>query len=276
MVDWPRPELTRHLDIRGNKALITTRITQDTFSVFVSHLPPAHKSVSAYDVNYVFPLTTAPSSGAQRSLLLDDGKQHPNFAPAFLKAFAFAFQLPQSIDGLPRGLTPQDIFHYTYAVFHSPGYRSRYAEFLKIDFPRLPLTGNLELFHALARLGGELTAVHLLESLELAQPITIYAGPASPEVGKVSYARDTVWIDKAQTRGFRGVPDAAWSFHVGGYQVCEKWLKDRKGRALSEDDIAHYQKIVVALSETIRLMQEIDAVIDNHGGWPGAFQSTQA
>ena len=85
MVDWPRPELTRHLDIKGNKALITTRITQDIFSVFVSQLPPAHKSVSAYDVNYVFPLSVAPISEGKRSLLLDDGRQHPNFAPGFLK-----------------------------------------------------------------------------------------------------------------------------------------------------------------------------------------------
>ena len=73
------------------------------------------------------------------------------------------------------------------------------------------------------------------------------------------------------TCGFRGVPEAVWNFHIGGYQVCEKWLKDRKGRVLSKADIEHYQRIVVALSETIRLMKEIDEVIDKHGGWPGAF-----
>jgi hypothetical protein len=78
----------------------------------------------------------------------------------------------------------------------------------------------------------------------------------------------TVWLDKAQATGFRGVPEPVWNFHIGGYQVCEKWLKDRKGRALSADDLAHYQKIVVALSETIRLMSEIDVVIAQHGGWP--------
>src|SRR5262249_48324958 len=77
------------------------------------------------------------------------------------------------------------------------------------------------------------------------------------------------------TVGFRGVPEAVWNFHIGGYQVCEKWLKDRKGRTLSNDDITHYQKIVVALAETLRLMKEIDEVIEEHGGWPGAFQSTE-
>ena len=86
-------------------------------------------------------------------------------------------------------------------------------------------------------------------------------------------SNDTVWLDKAQTIGFKGVREDVWSFHIGGYQVCEKWLKDRKGRKLSKDDIAHYQKIVVALSETIRLMKEIDEVIEQHGGWPGAFQT---
>jgi predicted helicase len=278
MVDWPRPELTRHLDIKANRALITTRITQDIFSVFVSHLPPAHKSVSAYDVNYVFPLTTAPSSGAQRSLLFEDVKHQTNFAPAFLKACANTLQLPQAIHGLPAGLSPEDIFHYAYAVFHSPGYRSRYAEFLKIDFPRLPLTTSLDLFRALARLGGELTALHLLESPKLDKPMTKFVG-SSREVVKVGWVDDTVWINAggkkaattAGTSGFQGVPEAVWNFHIGGYQVCEKWLKDRKGRTLTDEDIAHYHKIVIALTETIRLMSEIDELIDSHGGWPGAF-----
>ena len=171
-------------------------------------------------------------------------------------------------ENLPAGLTPEDIFHYAYAVFHSPGYRSRYAEFLKIDFPRLPLTGNLELFRALARLGGELTALHLLESPKLAQPITEFIGSRHPEVEKPSWSHDTVWIDKKQTIGFQGVREDVWNFHIGGYQVCQKWLKDRKGRTLTKDDLAHYQKIVIALSETIRLMAEIDEVIDQHGGWP--------
>jgi len=135
--------------------------------------------------------------------------------------------------------TPQDVFHYAYAVFHNPGYRSRYAEFLKIDFPRLPLTGNLELFRALSRLGGELVALHLLESPALENPRTQFVGP-SREVVKAGWVDGTVWIDaggkKSETRpgtsGFRGVPEAVWNFHIGGYQVCEKCLKDRKGRML--------------------------------------------
>jgi Type ISP C-terminal specificity domain len=129
------------------------------------------------------------------------------------------------------------------------------------------------LFRALARLGGELVALHLLKSPKLDQAFFNYTGAGKPGVEKISHVRDTVWLDKAQTRGFKGVPEVVWNFHVGGYQVCDKWLKDRKGRALSKDDIAHYQKIVVALSETLRVMAEIDVVIETHGGWPGAFQA---
>ena len=125
-----------------------------------------------------------------------------------------------------------------------------------------------------ARLGGELVALHLLESPTLNKHLTKFVGTAEgghPTVEKVSFARETVWIDKAQSLGFRGVSEAVWTFHIGGYQVCEKWLKDRKARSLSAEDIAHYHQIVVALSETIRLMSEIDQVIDQHGGWPAAF-----
>ena len=234
-----------------------------------------HHTVSLKEVNYVFPLYLFPDN---ESLGLSQSGS-PNFNGDFLKAIATKLDLAiDRASRLPQGVTPEDIFHYAYGVFHSPGYRSRYAEFLKTDFPRLPLTGNLELFRALARLGGELVALHLLESPKLDKPITEYVparlslggggGGRSPEVEKVSWSKNTVWLDKAQTTGFKGVREDVWNFHIGGYQVCEKWLKDRKGRTLSADDRTHYPKIIVALSETIRLMKEIDAVIAQHGGWP--------
>jgi len=198
----------------------------------------------------------------------------PNFSACFLKSLAVRLQLSQEPpNGLPAGLTPEDIFHYAYAVFHSPGYRSRFAEFLKVDFPRLPLTGNLELFRALGRIGGELVALHLLESPKLDKLRTEFIGKGKNEVAKgyPDYVEKTVWINDNQ--GFKGVQENVWHFHIGGYQVCEKWLKDRRGRTLSKDDIAHYHKIVIALSETIRLMTEIDKVIEKHGGWPAAFEA---
>src|SRR5262249_35866646 len=172
-----------------------------------------------------------------------------------------------------KDATPEDVFHYAYAVFHSPNYRSRYAEFLKVDFPRLPLTGKLELFRALARLGGELVSLHLLESPKLDKHISEFVGGSNPEVEKITYARTTVWVDKTQTQGFKGVTENVWNFYIGGYQVCEKWLKDRRGRKLTKSDIDHYQRIIVGVNETIRIMSEIDKVIEKHGGWPAAFNA---
>ena len=128
--------------------------------------------------------------------------------------------------------------------------------------------------------------MHLLESPRLDDFITTYTGARNPEVGRVGWSDGTVWLDASKTNareghratkpgtiGFKGVPEEVWDFHIGGYQVCHKWLKDRKGRTLSNEDIAHYQKIVVALNETIRITGEIDEVIEEHGGWPDAFQT---
>jgi hypothetical protein len=95
-----------------------------------------------------------------------------------------------------------------------------------------------------------------------------FLGRRNPAVEKPSWPRDTVWLDKAQTVALKGVPEAAWNSHIGGHQVCKKWLTDRTGLTLTKDDLTHYQKVVVALAETIRVMKAIDAVIEKHGGWP--------
>ena len=150
----------------------------------------------------------------------------------------------------------------------------------------MPLPGNAELFRKLAEAGHDLLALHLLESPKLAKSVTSDTGPRNPEVGRVGWSHGTVWLDAGKTNaraghratepgtiGFHGVPEEVWDFHIGGYQVCHKWLKDRKDRTLSDEDVAHYQKIVVALNETIRIMAEIDEVIETHGGWPDAFQT---
>jgi predicted helicase len=274
-----RERVTRHLVGGGNLALLTSRMTKgETFKhVQVTRLVPEVICMSPKTSNngFVFPLWLRADIAEGRQGLFGDGARL-NLGREFLEKLCITLGVkPCGSFGMPQGITPEDIFNYTFAVLHCPGYRSRYMEFLKRDFPRLPLTGDSELFHGLARRGGELVALHLMESPKLDLPLTTYTGPANPEVEKISYALDTVWIDKAQTRGFRGVPEDIWRFHVGGYQVCEKWLKDRKGRTLSKDDIAYYQKVLVALKETIRLMKEIDEIIEKHGGWPGAFQSAK-
>ena len=260
-----------------NIGLLTTRrVTRLPYNnIFVSNTCTEYK-VASHDRNtIVFPLWIYSDEEACHEIL-GEGRRL-NLNPTFLRKIALELNLEQkNPDGVPTTLIPEDIFNYIYAIFHSPNYRTRYAEFLKIDFPRLPLTNSLDLFRALARLGGELTAVHLLESPAVNWYITDLVGDPHSQIETPTWTDETVWVDRRHTTGFRGVPEDVWKFHIGGYQVCHKWLKDRKGRILSDDDIAHYHKIVVALSETIRLMREIDEVIDQHGGWPGAFVTSTA
>ncbi len=230
----------------------------------------------------------------------------PNLSREFVSAMAERLGLRFVSDGvgdLAETFGPEDVFHYIYAVLHSPTYRERYAEFLRIDFPRVPLAGDVGLFRALCGLGADLVALHLLEDdyphaswtragdpCPLADIITRYPVPGDnvvakghpryvapgekPPGQKEPVEQGRVYINKDDrktgTRGqyFEGVPPEVWRFHVGGYQVCEKWLKDRRGRRLSFEDLTHYQRVVVALRETIRLMSEVDAAIEAHGGWP--------
>jgi len=154
---------------------------------------------------------------------------------------------------------PIDILDYIYAVLHSPSYREKYKEFLKIDFPRVPYPKDAETFWKLVAPGGELRQIHLLESPKVNAFITGYPVGGSNSVTKIEKRGDKVYINPIQH--FSGVPTAAWNFYIGGYQPAQKWLKDRKGRTLNYDDIQHYQKIIVALTETDRLMREVDKVL---------------
>jgi hypothetical protein len=157
---------------------------------------------------------------------------------------------------------PIDILDYIYAVLHSPTYREKYKEFLKIDFPRVPYPKNQETFWQLVKLGGAIRQIHLLESIPIAigieKYITQYPIEGSNVVGKTKYQDGKVYIN--DTQYFENVPQVAWEFYIGGYQPAQKWLKDRKERKLEFDDILHYQKIIVALSETDRLMKEIEKI----------------
>lgn len=166
---------------------------------------------------------------------------------------------------------PEDILAYMYAIFYSPSYRERYAAFLKVDFPRVPLTSNAMLFRALSKLGDRLIRLHLME--EQIPLITGYPICGDNRVEMVRYIeadhgaeKGQVWINATQY--FEGVPSEVWAFHIGGYRVCQKWLKDRKGRMLSCDEVVHYQRIVAVLAETSRAMREIDETIERYGGWP--------
>ncbi|MGH9943668.1 MAG: type ISP restriction/modification enzyme, partial [Pyrinomonadaceae bacterium] len=274
LVRWPVYAIMRHMIAGNNKGLITTRVTKDIWDSFACNSLMGHKALASYDVNYLFPLHVYPDQ--DKTNLFDNdnstdvpGGRRPNLAPEFVADFSARLKLTFISDckgDLMKSFGPEDVFHYMYAVFHAPAYRSRYAEFLKIDFPRLPLTSNVELFRALCRHGEELTGLHLMD--QHAPLLTSYPVPGHNTVEKVEYKESErrVWINKQQY--FEGVPPEVWGFHVGGYRVANKWLKDRKGRQLTYDDLTHYQHVVSALGRTIELMGEIDEVLAAHGGWP--------
>jgi predicted helicase len=204
-----------------------------------------------------------------RDEILSRGQEQfrSNLSESFLKL------LRERLPAEANGLAPEEILQYIYAIVHSAEYRRRYGDLLKMDFARVPVTSNVEMFHSLAAAGSALIQLHLMKG-NVKRQSPSYVGRAQPEIEKVSYEEHSVWLDRNQTCGFSGVAESVWNFRIGGYQVCEKWLKDRKGRKLLKDDIEQYQRIVVAIAETIRLMKEIDEVIDEHGGWPAAFSSS--
>ncbi|HYT44147.1 MAG TPA: type ISP restriction/modification enzyme, partial [Methylomirabilota bacterium] len=284
-VDRGRPTITNQMINHNNKALLWTRPMSPKydFSVLCASCAVDQSvvgnKVAGAGGTYVGPLYLYPDV-TNRTLFSDyevtnaqEGRR-PNLSPVFISDISNKLNIQFIQDGkgdLQHTVGPEDIFNYIYAVFHSLTYRERYAEFLKGDFPYLPLTSNIDLFRELCRLGDRLVGLHLMEK---SGSITItYPELGNNVVEKVDYAQPAdepeqsrVWINKAQY--FDGVPPEIWEFHIGGYQVCQKWLKDRKGRALSFDDIKHYQRIVAALAETIYLMEEIDETIEMGGGWP--------
>lgn len=209
-------------------------------------------------------------------LYTNDGTKIPNLKK----------EIVEEIEKFAGKVSPEDILDYIYAVLHSPSYREKYKEFLKIDFPRVPYPKDKDTFKKLVKLGTELRSLHLLESPEVNKFITTYPVSGNNEVEKVKFEKDAahqqtqsdasshpersrrmtsisssnykVWINQSQY--FGSVPEIAWNFYIGGYQPAQKWLKDRKGRTLTNSDIEHYQKIIVALVETDRIMKEIDKI----------------
>jgi hypothetical protein len=225
---------------------------------------------------YVFPLFIR-STGSMKL------EKVANLNPEFIKLLeSHLFPDRDGITGLEE-IDPIKIFGYIYSVLHSQGYRTRYNVPLKVDFPRIPVPNDHGFFSQLSDLGAELIDVHLLK-LPPSDNVAVYKGPPNPMVGRVGWSDNTVWLDAPKVAakqgylaaqpgniGFENVPEEVWKLKIGGYQVTHKWLKDRAGRSLSTEESNHYAEIVSALQNSIRISNEIDDVIEEHGGWPGAF-----
>ena len=287
-ISRPLYDVMRHMLPRDAWGLITTRQTRDLWSILATDSIIAHKALAAYDRNSISPLYIYPSEQEIAQGLYVSDHREPNLSPAFTadveQRLGLRF-IPDGNGNLAEEFGPEDVFHYIYAVFHSPEYRERYDQFLRADFPRVPLTDDPDLFRALVALGSQLTDIHLLRAavpnsppvnfpivgddiVERAHP-KYYAPGETPDDETTPIERGRVYISKSNRRSgkqgqyFDCVTSEVWESRIGGYKPMDKWLKDRKGRALTFDDITHYQRIAAALQETIRLTAAIDdAIVD--------------
>jgi predicted helicase len=273
IVAYPRREVAEHFK-KNNLGLLTVkRLTSfdKWHHVFLSNSMAERCSVSLQtgEVGYVFPLYLYPEEG-ENFLAGEAGNilvsRIPNIDTTIARNIAekvgFVWY-PTAECKFNEGdtrLDPESIFDYIYAVLHSPNYLEKYKEFLKIDFPRVPYPKNAESFRKLVELGRELRGLHLLESPKVNEKMTSFpeSGSDMVEVKYPKYENGKVFIN--ETQYFGGVPDAAWNFYIGGYQPAQKWLKDRRSRKLLSDEITHYQKVIVALSETDRIVGIINAI----------------
>jgi hypothetical protein len=301
-VDRPRPELVAHVARQENLCLSLMRQTKSITwqHAFAGMSPASAVYLEIKDGSTVFPLYLYPNGNMpEEDLFAHDNGRRPNLSAKFIKDFCERLNCEFIPDGFgrpaKREVGPECIFNYAYAIFHSPTYRERYADFLRADFPRLPLTSNWDLFRELAGLGMWLVDLHArgqgkntpvgfpvkgkdeVHDVRF-QPVDSLVIPgakrmkSSTPCGMVETGpwpdmkAGRVWINDRQY--FEPVPEAAWTFPIGGYLPAQRWLKDRIGRTLAYEEQLEYQRIIWALLETGRLMAEIDASIKQHGGWP--------
>ncbi|MBI5356945.1 N-6 DNA methylase [Candidatus Collierbacteria bacterium] len=213
-------------------------------------------SLQTREVSYVFPLYLYNDSKQQD--LFDSEKKYQNIQ---WENLPISCSTLQGFTSRATGnfIPPaEQIFYYIYAILYSDIYRQKYKEFLKINFPRIPFTKNYELFKLLVELGEQLVKLHLLKSKELEYPIAKYYGEGVGNVEKLEYVEDRKRVYINKTQYFEGIKPNLWNYYIGGYHVIDKWLKDRKGRYLSAEDIRHYCRMVTAFSRTIEVQERID------------------
>ena len=256
LISRPAYAVAKHLINKDNISLVTCRqlSTFDFQHVFVSSLMSDLNSISlqSKEQSYVFPLYLYPTEGEEK---LGETRK-PNLDEKIWSKIDKSAKLKT---------TPEQVFDYIYGVLHTPSYREKYKEFLKIDFPRIPYPENKEDFERIVSIGNKLRKLHLME--EIPPQKTSFGIEGDNAVTDIKFEKEVpdqagndnygkVFINKQQY--FANVPELAWNFYIGGYQPAQKWLKDRKNRTLTYDDISHYRKIIAILIETHKLMQKLD------------------
>ena len=286
LVERSRRKVMRHM-MQENLGLVTSRQTQSEFRhIFITNKLVEFNltgTAGKYGSGYLFPLYLYPDPDQKDlfSHLKESKERKPNISKKIFSALSETYKTK------PK---PEDIFYYIYAVFYSNTYRTKYAEFLKTDFPRVPFTKDKRLFKKLAEYGKRLADLHLMpacasphlsacnaqagadrQSPELDSPVVKFQGtPACAEqsaagrgnkrVDKIKYDKEGKRVCINNDQYFEGVEENVWQYQIGGYQVCNKWLKDRKGKVLSLDDIKHYCKVATAIKHTINIQKSIDEI----------------
>lgn len=269
MMDYPRKELIQHSFNKDNLLLGIGRqglaVGDIEWCLTTVSKNPVDANIFRRGGVNLFPLYLYPDNNGQLTTELNE-ERIPNLNTEIVNKIASDLGLsfsPEKADVKIQTVetnqfSPIDILDYIYAVLHSSKYRTKYKDFLKTDFPKIPYPKNIRAFIDLVDLGSRLRELHLLESPKIEDYITEFNIDGDCIVRKPNYKGGKVYIN--ETQYFENVPEVAWNFYIGGYQPAQKWLKDRKDRKLEFDDIAHYQKIIVALSETDRIMNEIDKI----------------
>lgn len=283
VIDWPRPLLESNVVSKANLGFLITRSSNEPqagFCLITDSLADKRVIAGSRGEAKYFPLYLYPDSESTDLFESARTKREINLSPSFITALeettGWQF-IPDGTGDLQKTIGPEDVLHYAYAVFHSPVYRSRYEEFLRIDYPRLPLTSNADLFRDLCRLGAELVDLHLLRRVSSdGRPGFPVGGSSRVEKGFPKYippkAGQPGRVQINPDQYFDGIDPETWEFRVGGYQVLDKWLKDRRERELSYEDLEHYTKTAAALARTREVMLEVDGVIEGKGGWPMVIQ----
>lgn len=241
-------DVMEHLHNGPNFAILTTRMSADDHAFFIADSAMSNKAGSRYDQSYAFPLYLYPSPSEL------DQTRRVNFDAALYAKL-------RKLAAHPARGEPDEVavFDYIYGVLHCPAYRETYAEFLKIDFPRIPWPPSPDVFWDVSDKGGQLRRLHLMEPAAIGDMPCPFVGDereGRSKVEKVEYRDGAVWINAHQR--FENAPAVSWGFYIGGYQPAQKWLKDRKGRALDYADVQHYQRILKILAETDRIMKTIE------------------
>lgn len=258
VIFWPRPKVMKHM-LQPNLALIVCR--QYSGNNFYHSLVANTIVESCYvsnrtkEIGYVLPLYLYNDKEKQQqfSLLLQEelatGTRKPNIDLELFNSLENTFS---------KKLSPEEIFYYIYGILYSNIYRKRYQEFLKIDFPRVPITKNYKLFQKFAEFGKQLVDLHLLKSPKLNNPTTKFCGEGNNlvKIRKYDEKNKRLYVNTAQY--FENIEKEVWEYMIGGYQVLDKWLKDRKNKYLTAEEIKHYCRIATSLKETIKVQKEID------------------